>query len=72
MLARKASHGINVGIGMEVFGMNFTCLVDSLQYFRFPTQACVLPLFSQILGYAIVVASSIVKLPQNQILLCVG
>lgn len=44
--------------------MNLTCLVVSLQTFHLPSQACLLPLLSQALGYAIVAASSIVKVPQ--------
>eukprot|EP00250_Pteridium_aquilinum_P009793 c18940_g1_i1 orf=285-980(-) len=51
-------------MAMEVLGMNLTCLVVSLQNFHLPPQTCLLPLFSQALGYAIVAASSIVKVPQ--------
>ncbi|KAI5069148.1 hypothetical protein GOP47_0015449 [Adiantum capillus-veneris] len=49
---------------LELLGMNFTCFVASLRDFQLPSQTCLLPLFSQVLGYAIVAASSIVKVPQ--------
>lgn len=49
---------------MEVLGLNLTCLIVSLQTFHLPSKTCLLPLLSQALGYAIVAASSIVKVPQ--------
>lgn len=49
---------------MEFIGMNLTCLIVSLQSLELPSRSCLLPLISKALGYAIVAASSIVKVPQ--------
>jgi mannose-P-dolichol utilization defect protein 1 len=45
-------------------GTDFTCVMDSMQRYELPTKACVLPLLSKVLGYAIVAASVFLKLPQ--------
>ncbi|KAL8141123.1 hypothetical protein V2J09_007144 [Rumex salicifolius] len=49
---------------MEIFGMDFSCALGSLRYGEFPEKDCLLPLISKLLGYAIVAASTTVKLPQ--------
>jgi hypothetical protein len=50
---------------LEFLGMNFTCILDSLQQYQLPsTQGCLVPLLSKIIGYTIVAGASIVKLPQ--------
>ncbi|KAL5697645.1 hypothetical protein ACHQM5_028768 [Ranunculus cassubicifolius] len=49
---------------MEIMGIDFTCAVESLTDGKFPEKTCLLPLISKILGYSIVAASTIVKLPQ--------
>ncbi|BBN03249.1 mannose-P-dolichol utilization defect 1 [Marchantia polymorpha subsp. ruderalis] len=53
----------------ELWGMNFTCMVDPLMLYEIPPKDCVLPLLSKILGYCIVAASGIVKLPQILIIM---
>lgn len=45
-------------------GMDFSCVKDSVQRYELPAKACVLPLLSKVLGYAIVAASVFLKLPQ--------
>ena len=47
-----------------IAGMDFTCLVDSLSKYELPGKECFLSLLAKALGYAIVAASTIVKLPQ--------
>ncbi|KAL5714031.1 hypothetical protein ACHQM5_016047 [Ranunculus cassubicifolius] len=49
---------------MEIMGIDFTCAVESLTDGKLPEKTCLLPLISKILGYSIVAASTIVKLPQ--------
>eukprot|EP00252_Welwitschia_mirabilis_P013826 TRINITY_DN304_c0_g1_i1.p1 TRINITY_DN304_c0_g1~~TRINITY_DN304_c0_g1_i1.p1 ORF type:complete len:238 (-),score=29.07 TRINITY_DN304_c0_g1_i1:553-1266(-) len=49
---------------LEILGINFTCLLTSLSHGEFPQKDCLLPLMSKCLGYCIVAASSIVKVPQ--------
>lgn len=44
--------------------MDFTCVLGSLTDGKFPEKDCLLPLISKLLGYAIVAASTTVKLPQ--------
>ncbi|XP_057423436.1 mannose-P-dolichol utilization defect 1 protein homolog 2 [Lotus japonicus] len=49
---------------MEYLGIDVTCAVNSLRHGNFPDKDCLLPLISKLLGYAIVAASTTVKLPQ--------
>ncbi|KAK9023324.1 hypothetical protein V6N11_003545 [Hibiscus sabdariffa] len=49
---------------MEYLGIDLSCAVGSLRNGSFPPQECLLPLISKLLGYAIVAASTTVKLPQ--------
>ncbi|KAF9668527.1 hypothetical protein SADUNF_Sadunf14G0012800 [Salix dunnii] len=49
---------------MEVLGMDFGCAIGSLRDGKFPDKDCLLPLISKLLGYAIVAASTTVKVPQ--------
>jgi mannose-P-dolichol utilization defect protein 1 len=50
---------------LEFLGMNFTCVLESLQRYELPSShGCLFPLLSKILGYGIVAGASIVKLPQ--------
>jgi mannose-P-dolichol utilization defect protein 1 len=49
---------------MEFMGMDFSCAIGSLKNGHFPEKNCLLPLISKLLGYAIVAASTTVKLPQ--------
>ncbi|XP_074280651.1 mannose-P-dolichol utilization defect 1 protein homolog 2 [Silene latifolia] len=49
---------------MEIFGMNFNCVIDSISHGQIPEKACLLPLISKLLGYCIVAASTTVKIPQ--------
>ncbi|KAJ7549962.1 hypothetical protein O6H91_07G076200 [Diphasiastrum complanatum] len=54
---------------MEFAGINFTCAFDSLTHYEVPHKDCLLPLLSKVLGYCIVAASTIVKLPQIIVIL---
>ncbi|KAL9240849.1 hypothetical protein vseg_015024 [Gypsophila vaccaria] len=49
---------------MEIFGMDFSCVYNSLRHAQFPEKTCLLPLISKLLGYCIVAASTTVKIPQ--------
>ncbi|KAL3698844.1 hypothetical protein R1sor_012920 [Riccia sorocarpa] len=49
---------------LELWGMNFSCMVDPLMEYQIPPKDCTLPLLAKVLGYSIVAASAIVKLPQ--------
>ncbi|KAL4334970.1 hypothetical protein GQ457_07G025180 [Hibiscus cannabinus] len=49
---------------MEYLGIDLSCVVGSLRNGSFPPQDCLLPLISKLFGYAIVAASTTVKLPQ--------
>lgn len=49
---------------MEYLGIDLSCAVGSLRHGQFPEKDCLLPLISKLLGYAIVAASTTVKLPQ--------
>ncbi|CAN1323878.1 Mannose-P-dolichol utilization defect 1 protein homolog 2 [Linum perenne] len=49
---------------MEYLGIDFGCAIGSLRHGNFPEKDCLLPLISKLLGYAIVAASTTVKLPQ--------
>ncbi|KAI4303939.1 hypothetical protein MLD38_039516 [Melastoma candidum] len=49
---------------MELFGMDFGCVFGALSAGHIPHKDCLLPLLSKLLGYAIVAASTTVKLPQ--------
>ncbi|XP_014505431.1 LOW QUALITY PROTEIN: mannose-P-dolichol utilization defect 1 protein homolog 2-like [Vigna radiata var. radiata] len=49
---------------MEYLGIDLSCAVGSLRHGHFPEKDCLLPLISKLLGYAIVAASTTVKLPQ--------
>ncbi|XP_076918384.1 mannose-P-dolichol utilization defect 1 protein homolog 2-like [Bidens hawaiensis] len=51
-------------VRMEFLGMDFTCVFGSLSAGRVPEKDCLLPLISKLLGYAIVAASTTVKVPQ--------
>ncbi|KAF9601798.1 hypothetical protein IFM89_023329 [Coptis chinensis] len=48
----------------EIFGIDLSCVVGSLTDGKIPEKECLLPLISKLLGYSIVAASTIVKLPQ--------
>lgn len=50
-------------------GMDISCMVQSLQSHQLPSKNCVLPLLSTLLGYAIIVSSVFLKLPQIWIIL---
>ncbi|KAL2645502.1 hypothetical protein R1flu_013089 [Riccia fluitans] len=49
---------------LVLWGMNISCMVDPLMEYRIPPSDCTLPLLAKVLGYCIVAASAIVKLPQ--------
>ncbi|TKY57854.1 Mannose-P-dolichol utilization defect 1 protein-like 2 [Spatholobus suberectus] len=49
---------------MEYLGIDLSCAVGPLRRGNFPDKDCLLPLISKLLGYAIVAASTTVKLPQ--------
>ncbi|KAJ7958196.1 mannose-P-dolichol utilization defect 1 protein-like 2 [Quillaja saponaria] len=49
---------------MEYLGIDLSCALGSLRLGKFPDKDCLLPLISKLLGYAIVAASTTVKLPQ--------
>ncbi|KAK9725539.1 hypothetical protein RND81_05G151800 [Saponaria officinalis] len=49
---------------MEIFGMDFSCVLTSLRHGQVPEKNCLLPLISKLLGYCIVAASTTVKIPQ--------
>lgn len=49
---------------MEIFGIDLGCAVETLRDGKIPEKECILPLISKLLGYFIVAASTIVKLPQ--------
>ncbi|KAF5747028.1 Mannose-P-dolichol utilization defect 1 protein isoform 1 [Tripterygium wilfordii] len=49
---------------MEYMGIDISCALGSLRDGKFPDKDCLLPLISKLLGYAIVAASTTVKLPQ--------
>lgn len=49
---------------MKVLGIDFSCALGALSNGQFPEKDCLLPLISKLLGYAIVAASTTVKLPQ--------
>eukprot|EP00850_Spirogloea_muscicola_P013830 SM000096S24859 [mRNA] locus=s96:173654:175979:- [translate_table: standard] len=50
-------------------GMNFTCLLQPLTRLEVPDRDCAFTLLAKALGYAIVLASTIVKAPQIYIIL---
>ncbi|CAI0389105.1 unnamed protein product [Linum tenue] len=54
---------------MAFLGIDFGCAIGSLRHGQFPEKDCLLPLISKLLGYAIVAASTTVKLPQILIIL---
>lgn len=49
---------------MEYLGIDLSCAIGSLRNGNIPDKDCLLPLISKLLGYAIVAASTTVKLPQ--------
>lgn len=49
-------------------GTNFSCLAQSLQAHHLPTKDCFLPILSTSLGYAIIVTSVFLKVPQIYII----
>ncbi|CAN4115133.1 unnamed protein product [Withania somnifera] len=51
-------------VELKFLGMDFGCALGSLSNGEFPEKDCLLPLISKFLGYAIVAASTTVKLPQ--------
>ena len=53
-----------VAMELEILGMNFGCVLAALSDAKIPDKGCLLPLISKLLGYAIVAASTTVKLPQ--------
>lgn len=54
---------------MELLGMNFTCLLLSIQNLDLPAKDCLLPIISKALGYCIITASTVVKVPQIYLIL---
>ncbi|KAG4962490.1 hypothetical protein JHK86_039358 [Glycine max] len=54
---------------MEYLGIDLSCAVGSLRHGQLPEKDCLLPLISKLLGYAIVAASTTVKLPQALIIM---
>jgi hypothetical protein len=68
-LHRRRPHGSSrrtamVPMELEILGMNFGCVLAALADAKIPEKDCILPLASKLLGYAIVAASTTVKLPQ--------
>jgi hypothetical protein len=68
-LHRRRPHGSSrrtamVLMELEILGMNFGCVLAALADAKIPEKDCILPLASKLLGYAIVAASTTVKLPQ--------
>uniref|UniRef100_A0A0D3GQY5 Mannose-P-dolichol utilization defect 1 protein homolog n=1 Tax=Oryza barthii TaxID=65489 RepID=A0A0D3GQY5_9ORYZ len=53
---------------LEILGINFGCVLAALADAKIPEKDCLLPLASKLLGYAIVAASTTVKLPQECLL----
>lgn len=49
---------------LQFAGMDFTCVLDSLEKYQIPEKDCFLPLLSKSLGYAIVCGSVFLKVPQ--------
>ncbi|KAL9268327.1 Mannose-P-dolichol utilization defect 1 protein homolog 2-like protein [Drosera capensis] len=49
---------------MKILGIDFGCVLEPLSNAQFPEKDCLLSLISKILGYSIVAASTIVKVPQ--------
>jgi hypothetical protein len=49
---------------LQFAGMDFTCVLDSLEKYQIPEKDCLLPLLSKSLGYAIVCGSVFLKVPQ--------
>ncbi|KAF4346070.1 mannose-P-dolichol utilization defect 1 protein homolog 2 [Cannabis sativa] len=49
---------------MSFLGIDFSCALGSLRHGQFPEKDCLLPLISKLIGYALVAASTTVKLPQ--------
>ncbi|XP_022768715.1 mannose-P-dolichol utilization defect 1 protein homolog 2 isoform X2 [Durio zibethinus] len=49
---------------MDYLGIDFSCAIGSLKSGNLPPKDCLLALISKLLGYAIVAASTTVKLPQ--------
>lgn len=47
-----------------LLGVNLTCALVALQSYEIPEKDCLLMLFAKALGYAIIVASTILRLPQ--------
>lgn len=52
-----------------IMGVNLTCAVSALQQGAFPDKDCFLTLVAKALGYAIIVFSTILRLPQILIIL---
>lgn len=48
----------------SIAGMDFSCLMESVENYSVPAKDCVLPLLSKCLGYAIIAASVFLKVPQ--------
>ncbi|GAB2217265.1 hypothetical protein Droror1_Dr00000437, partial [Drosera rotundifolia] len=49
---------------MKILGIDFGCVLEPLSNAQFHEKDCLLSLISKILGYSIVAASTIVKVPQ--------
>ncbi|KAL1315578.1 hypothetical protein HN51_017582 [Arachis hypogaea] len=49
---------------LSAIGIDVSCALNSLRHGTIPHKDCLLPLISKLLGYAIVAASTTVKLPQ--------
>ncbi|KAH9543349.1 hypothetical protein CY35_13G060200 [Sphagnum magellanicum] len=54
---------------LQFAGMDFTCVLDSLEKYQIPEKDCLLPLLSKSLGYAIVCGSVFLKVPQIYLIL---
>ncbi|KAG0579636.1 hypothetical protein KC19_4G112100 [Ceratodon purpureus] len=45
-------------------GMDMSCMMESIERYQLPAKDCALPLLSKFLGYAIIVSSVFLKVPQ--------
>lgn len=64
-IQRSSLGGVgSIATEMKVLGIDFSCALGALANGHFPEKDCLLPLISKLLGYAIVAASTTVKLPQ--------
>ncbi|EFJ06473.1 hypothetical protein SELMODRAFT_272277 [Selaginella moellendorffii] len=54
---------------LEFAGMDFGCALNALGNAQLPAKECILPLLSKVLGYCIILASTIVKVPQIHVIM---